>query len=76
MVFEALINGEDGIDRCFVYDNVESASVYYSNEVKENVVSINLIGSDEPISFAINRKARLYDNTGKQIKEILPFVKT
>lgn len=75
MILKTLTHDHGESDVWNYYDNVESASVYYDNNIDEAVVSVRFKNTDSDVVIAITEVAYLCNDNGKTIEKLQPVIK-
>ena len=75
MILKTLTHDHGESDVWNYYDNVESASAYYDENIKEAVVSVRFKNTDENIVIVITEVAYLCNDEGKTIEKLRPAIK-
>ena len=75
MILKTLTRDHGESDVWNYYDNVESASAYYDENIEEAVVSVRFKDTDADIVIVITEVAYLCNNEGKTIEKLRPATK-
>lgn len=75
MILKTLTHDHGESDVWNYYDNVESASVYYDENIEEAVVSVRFKNTDADIVIVITEVAYLCNDEGETIEKLRPAIK-
>lgn len=75
MILKTLTHDRGESDVWNYYDNVESASVYYDENIEETVISVRFKNTDADVVIAITEVAYLCNDDGKTIEKLRPVIK-
>lgn len=75
MILKTLTHDRGESDVWNYYDNVESASAYYDENIEKAVVSVRFKDTDADIVIVIPEVAYLCNDEGKTIEKLRPAIK-
>lgn len=75
MILKTLTHDHGESDVWNYYDNIESASAYYDENIEEAVVSVRFNDTDAYVVIAITEVAYLCNDEGKTIEKLRPAIK-
>ena len=75
MILKTLTHDHGESDVWNYYDNIESASAYYDENIEEAVVSVRFNDTDADVVIAITEVAYLCNYEGKTIEKLRPAIK-
>ena len=75
MILKTLTHDHGESDVWNYYDNIESASAYYDENIEEAVVSVRFKNDDADIIITITEVAYLCNDEGKTIEKLRPVIK-
>lgn len=75
MILKTLTHDRGKADCWNYYDNIESASVFFDEEIKESCVAVKFSGPESEIVLVLNEVAYLCNDKGQTIEKLVPAVK-
>lgn len=73
MILKTLTHDHGEADCWNYYDNIQSASVFFNEEIKMSCVSVQFNGSNDLVTIGIENVAYLCNDNGKTIERISPY---